>query len=840
MSSKNYRADDWMGYLVNASSKMPEGDFTYTDANNGLLDGFSFEMSYGEGVLDGARLPEAKGLSKLPDGVMFAEENVYFEDNIDFEDIENGPDFDVMLSVDEGGEDVSPRVARAASLADLEWLDPTQEQDPDRLPKELRPDQPPLDSVPELENAWKQNKPETGLKRIPHTDLEVTKYRESIKERQVSGLPGTAKTADERRDAVFKAARRVHWGHDLNDILSDVEMALGDTEASRKIMASLKADYGLAGNVFVRASVFPGLHNGRWVSELKKKARTARYVITDNQMIADKLGKQLVSSVPWKQAVSEYTPWLQASGYKIASGGGPKSTLRRAFLAGPIAKPVEGTNFPKLKQRLATDHEVREELQRVSEVTPETFTSTEEQIKNSKIKKAMVRVAQLVKDQRLSQIDATKLWDMGQKGVEPHKILQMAASMVVDNQIEVQQYEGGGEGQYDIQTQRKQPDKETKAELQDAVQQKLAKRTATLIQKAVNSGFLTKQEGLRIWKSSSDYNEVRKKAEAAVVLAEQLRVETLVETEVADYTGPDYNEGAQAMRQAHRVVDANAENIKIEQARKRKALANLQNLVAKQVLTPDEADDIIQSSDTAKELESETAKVVMTAKSHKYQGHVQKAAVVDSKQSDGLDSETARLVAISKKTDNQVRVVELSAMLRWLRQQLSEGLAGKDLTDLIKAKYSPLLLKAAAPLIKEIRTQYEGLSGFLYVDAEAYASPTGTAGCEQGALRHRANALKTVMAMPRCKTCTYKNAEGFCSLYNKELVTAPPVKDPKAYQKKVLNTVDDHDAVVTAAMFNPKEFNLQNPLEQVSLDNEIEHEHLGNVLFGQGGGIDYD
>ena len=41
-------------------------------------------------------------------------------------------------------------------------------------------------------------------------------------------------------------------------------------------------------------------------------------------------------------------------------------------------------------------------------------------------------------------------------------------------------------------------------------------------------------------------------------------------------------------------------------------------------------------------------------------------------------------------------------------------------------------------------------------------------------------------------------------------------------------------------MFNPKEFNLQNPLEQVSLDNEIEHEHLGNVLFGQGGGIDYD
>jgi len=180
------RQADWVDELLKrAASQTPSDDFTFTDAANGLLDGFSFDSPYNEGVLDNARLPEVKGLSGLPDGVVTAEDEtlqIGFEGDIELNDETDGMDLDAMLSVEEGGEDVPEAVRKAASIVNLDWLDPTQKQDPDRLPSELRPDRPPLNSIPALEAAWGSNEPTTGTLRVPAKDREAEVYLESIKE----------------------------------------------------------------------------------------------------------------------------------------------------------------------------------------------------------------------------------------------------------------------------------------------------------------------------------------------------------------------------------------------------------------------------------------------------------------------------------------------------------------------------------------------------------------------------------------------------------------------------------------------------------------------------------
>ena len=75
--------------------------------------------------------------------------------------------------------------------------------------------------------------------------------------------------------------------------------------------------------------------------------------------------------------------------------------------------------------------------------------------------------------------------------------------------------------------------------------------------------------------------------------------------------------------------------------------------------------------------------------------------------------------------------------LHKIRQAMSEGMAGSDLTGFIEHRFTGRVLGASSDLISGIRSRYEGASGHLYVDAEAYASPTGSAGCEKAAQRER-------------------------------------------------------------------------------------------------------
>jgi hypothetical protein len=275
----------------------------------------------------------------------------------------------------------------------------------------------------------------------------------------------------------------------------------------------------------------------------------------------------------------------------------------------------------------------------------------------------------------------------------------------------------------------------------------------------------------------------------------------------------------------------------------KKAQVRLAEVVKAGMLTVKEARRIAAMSKSASELKANTAAAIQSAgemrkiqptasKAADYKGPIQKAAL-QHKIGDAahLDPYMERVIKVA--ADSGIKTGEILGYLKWARQKMAEGEMGNELTTFLKARFALPLRKAARELLKEIRSNHEGLSGHLYVDAEAYASKTGTTGCEAGALKHRTNGIKHVLAMSRCAGCTFANANGVCTQYNKKLASKPPTANPKLYQAEALRLANANDSEVTASMFNPHEFNLRNePLEDLHVAGDSTPENLGEVLFG--------
>lgn len=183
---------------------------------------------------------------------------------------------------------------------------------------------------------------------------------------------------------------------------------------------------------------------------------------------------------------------------------------------------------------------------------------------------------------------------------------------------------------------------------------------------------------------------------------------------------------------------------------------------------------------------------------------------------------------------------EIRKAARWVRQQMTEGMAGTDLEQLIQLRLDHRVLKAGETQFAKVREEHEGVSGHLYVEAAAYASPEGTAGCEAGSLKHRANELKFVMAMERCGSCVFKNADSVCQKYNKELIDelSPEIKGEFQRLNLASHAMTDHEAtaamfaVGTNAMSEAHDFGLHNAaLDEVSTEDP-DPEMLDGIFFG--------
>ena len=754
MSSKK-SFEDWVQHI--GESALPADELTFTEGSNYGLDGFGFDKRMNEGVLQGARLPSVRGLSGLPDGFVGEAEGSELPSD-DLRGERQAFNLSGMLSEEEGALPLSPEVRAAAQVVDLSWLDPTQKQDPKRLPKGLHPEVENANaSIKELEEAWGAGRQTTGLELVPNTnEQEAAHYKREITIGPKSGQPGV-KTAspEDIRDAIFHAMRRSAFGHSLPEIKAEVAQLLGkDAHRAKKAMALVESEHGLVGKVFIRASAFPGIKNGRWVKEIRKAARTAQYVITDDPAVADKLKMTAVSEVPWKKALAHYRPFLQSAGYKLASSGSPQDILKAAFESRPESVPTpEGFKPIDIKP---ADRVTASEAKAGFYATPvegRTVVDPSADRKASERREALVQIARWVKGGLLNQDDALKLQASEASAA---MILKTGARLIAASGQSVP-YQGTGTFQFDVP----------------------------------KAASVTRDQAWSALRTAED----------------------------------------KATKQAQAVEDHRLQKFKVHVAR----------MVRGGLLTKKEAlrlAHLDQPVDTLYRLASKVAsrrdlsegEVVRVQKAAAYKGPIFKGASSRRDQEVQLSQEERKVLAAAEKAGETAQ--NINKVLRFARQQMTEGLAGTHLDSMLEAKFSQPLRKASSGLLRVLRDEHEGLAGHLYVDAQAYMTKTGTAGCEEGALKHRTNGIKYVLAADRCSGCIQVSA-GACKVYKKALAVEVPTKDPKAYQRKILAATKATDAEITASYFDQSEYDLGSPLDSMELDETAPTETLGEILFGE-------
>lgn len=706
---------------LHSDSQIPKDLLVPTLGSNYGMDGFE-DMEYGMGVLEGVLNPDLHPPPALPTG------------------LNKGADMDLTSALeDESG------------LADLAWLADAG-QDPERLPES------PVDlSIPELEQAWGVDRRTNGVA-VFAQDLDAARYEESLQ----SESEGLTRSASELEEIIVRAMRRSAMGHSLKEILIEASAKAGsDSHRIAKAMRMVSDEHGLAGNVFIRASAFPGIAKGKWSSAARKATKMAKYIVVSERDFGSTriqngqctlTGKTAVQDVPWKEALQHYRPLLRVSG-RNPEGDNAKHALRIAFLSEPNAPKSDGSSLPVYIQELVSSEEAQASIKQAS-VHRSVVEVSEEHVRS--------RIASWEAAGMLSPGIARSLVESRRTPNE-----KLDAALMVVKAVEKKAFSGAPNQAVDAAQARQE------ARLSD-----LKGRTASREQALARTASLKRSQELdkRI---AMVIEQIERGARGA-------QLKAIVARLIPDEYAPEA-----VRRLAPAIKKANALDEGAEQA--------------------------TYSGPTFERAQPQRQAVELTV-------------------SDAV---------VKAANDAGVKVAEIRGVLRWARQNMSEGFAGKELDDLLEGRFSRSVLTASKNLIGELRQEHEGLSGFLYVDAESYASPSGISGCEKGGTKHRANQITSVLEMSKCQGCTraQKMEDGTmkCAVYNKMLVPSETLIDPEIQQLRAANirSVGMTDAEVTASIFTPSttydaaEYNLRNAeLTDLTLDSFAETERVEQVSFG--------
>ena len=786
-------------------SHIPSDLLTPTLGSNYGLDGFE-DMQYGMGVLEGVLDPQYTEAPALPTGVQLA----------------SAEELDLHGFLEEG-----------VPLTDLSWLDPSQLQDPERLPKDP-------DSIPELEEAWGRS---TDGVRVWERDLDDARREASLRE----GPKEKTLSAEQIRKIVSHSMRRSVQGHDINTIMKEALDSVGD-QADRlaRFLQPMKEEHGLHGKVFVRASAYPQWGTGKWSQEVKKWASRARYLIVEEKDLKTATwieggrckytSKIAVTEVPWEEALAHYKPLLESAGKKVA-GGDPKRALQAAFLSLPKQARADSENRPV---HITPDKRVsKKEAREVFEAyTPEKKTYDPSHMRDKKAQeKVQAKISQLVRDNLLPKEEARELLASGAVGED---LLQAAAKIAT--RIQKGTYRGQEGTLEAVQALRAV---EADRKLQDSIAS--AERVASLdpsgkeykvrlakaegyIRGLIGRGSLSEKVAGEILSSDSDLQD--KIRAAASLAARPLK---------GIYTGVNSTLlGEKALREARdkrRLEESKRREDRISSYAQEKSKSQVQGLAKK---VSGEIERGVRGStlrnfiartvpkDLAPQVLRELAPTLK--KTGALQDQIQETRTYDQVQYTRVASE---------KTSRSVLAGQILKAASWVRKSMTEGFAGKDLDDLINKRLSDSLKKASSEKIQEVRTAHEGVSGFLYVDAEAYASPSGVSGCEQGALKHRANKIPSVLEMSRCGTCAMarvlEDGTRKCGVYNKVLANfeGEDLSEVRESNVRASNMTDDElTASYFSPTYDPSEFGLENnSLEGINLEMP-ENQKVSDVSFG--------
>ncbi len=832
------------------STHLPADLFTPTEGSTYLLDGYP-DTQYGEGTAHKWDNASVRGLAGIPDGVIGGDADWEKSASINFE----GFTIPEELDADEHPD-----------LVDHTWLDPEQPQDPNRLPKSH------FVAVPELEEAWGKGRRTDGVRLISAVDKERAEYEASLKAPVKVASYSKATVAD----AIAKAWRRVTAGTSVRAAGVELTTALGDDARVARTLTAMQSEVGLIGPVYIRADAYPKCASGTWADTVRKTACDAQYVqskpdctgcvMAQEGRCAAFGGRRLVTEVPYEQALEVYKPRIVAAGIKVATGDA-KAVLRRGLTAAAQKKAeAPESNFHVVADAAqgvsATD--ARRAL--ASATGPAAVRNPSDVQREKALVAAQRRVAQYVRDGLMGQEDATHLVRSVTDPVE----MVRRASVLAARPVVATEYTGA-----ENQTVSDLANRGLKAAGESPLVSRadaLRKVNASILRWR-KEGLISAADAVRLASSKADPADIARAATSIIVArglparfsssvgrawreaftaspsaaaaSSRRDVSTLPTKQASqDEVWSELREAEGRALRAQKVVTQIAserEKTASRDGRRKVLIASKVAAVVAEIergvrgsalasfihrtIAPAEVREASVALDPI--LRRTAALTNGKSEAKAYAGHEFKVAPQFGRQaSDAAHGEVARLA-------------------RWARRLMTEGVAGSELDHRTAARFASGVRTAGTDVMASLRKAHEGLSGHLYVDAEAYATKVGTGGCEEGARHHRANGIPAVMEIPsKCGTCVNRSvlADGTksCSLYGKPLVksAAEVVENPVQYQKDMIRLADAPDQDLTAALFantfDESEFalGLDTELDHVEVDDMPEHEAVGQYMFG--------
>ncbi len=235
-------------------------------------------------------------------------------------------------------------------IPDLDWM---------VLSKENIPGEFPVESIPQLQEAW------------THTQEASTRL---ISNATVQGGMSAKKASQQDIDGVVKQAKKEmmmgYTGKQLAERLSSMYMP-ELLNAAKDELTKLAGEQGLLGNVYIDLTPFESCHEAATILG-KNKIRTARYVVgnptrrvcsSHHNGFCKELNKRVKDAMDYSENIlSEYTTHLKVAGVIGASESiTSKENLREAFLttyervSEPVAKESSAVDISKIQDDFSAE-----------------------------------------------------------------------------------------------------------------------------------------------------------------------------------------------------------------------------------------------------------------------------------------------------------------------------------------------------------------------------------------------------------------------------------------------------------------------------------------------------
>ena len=775
-----------------APRKASVSDFQFQWGSNYGMDGFQYALDYNSGnrdrsvmkdrqtaknklVLPGAATLQTPPLgdalfpgdSEEPSAV--AEDEVFAKEAADLSDV-----------------GLLPTRALDAPIVDHSWFTMA-EQDPARLPKNSK-----VTGLTELQQLWTART--NGNRRETLLD---PRYAQPFKEAPSKTFP-----VHTLSKIVAQAMRRSASGLEIDKVLEEATLGL-PAKAAQKVhlpLLRVREDHGLAGRVFIRASAYPGCHQGKWAREVQKTASAAHYVISkpECQGCPKNLestcrtfgGKQIVASVPWEEAKEFYGPKLELSGRPIRKDLPPREALRLA-LASPTKRTrlTEPTAFHIQPDPLKgmTAKAALAEL-RNYRPKPVVLKTAAEALREKQIARVGEELSGLERQGALSGEVIAKLRSkLGE--APPLDILKAAKWMVQVGELKKGAYQGptiraalhsvlGGVSL-----------KEANRRFDLALQKEAQKRTLVQYRKAASTLGLWVRMGLLEQSKSEEILASGQDPQVMVAQAKELAKQASAKKRA--FSGPQLLSAQEAQartRFSSEEIQRNLAGAERARTAKQEELARGQlqrsarqsfrvlemavsNGVPRQELLglarkiPQNQRELLRG-----ELRGLFAKVSdkrPEISSRNYQGHVFKEA-------------KPLLVQHQRREASKQEIQKAASETLIL---LNRGFAGSALVRALGPRHEGVWSK-----VQEVRKAHEGRAGHLYIAAEAHTNLGPVAGCEKGAAMYREVPVKVVLPAPQCEDCSFRGpgrsgTEGHCLKFARDLVSPERLRSLEPVRK---------------------------------------------------------